>query len=256
MPQLIVNADDFGLTRGVNLGIVQTHRAGIVTATTIMAGGPAFAHAIELARDTPSLDVGVHLVLWPEDEALPQRLPSFVARALRSSALEIEASFSRQVERVWQAGVAPSHLDTHKHTHWLPNVMRAVAAVARRFGIAWVRRPLFARQARTAGLRTADHFLGIRLTGRMNEESLAGALSRLRPGLTELMCHPGICDEDLRRSPTRLKEHRQREMEALASPAVKALVKRHEIELTSYRALEEEGQGPGSEVHGPIQEKC
>jgi len=234
--RLIVNADDFGLTRGVNEGIVEAHRRGIVTAATLMAGAAAFAHAVELARATPSLDAGVHLVLWPDDEALPQRLPWFVARALRSSAREIEASFARQVERVIEAGITPSHLDTHKHTHLLPNVMRAMAAVARRFGIAWVRRPLLAGQVRSAGLLTPDHFLGFRLTGRMNAVSLAAALRGLRPGLTELMCHPGFCDDDLRRAPTRLKEQRQRDLEALTSDAVRDCLREEGIELTSFRA--------------------
>lgn len=238
MQSLIVNADDFGLTRGVNEGIVRAHHDGIVTSTTIMADAPAFEHAVELARAAPSLDVGVHLVLWPESTAMPQRLPSFVARALGSSVREIEDNFARQVERVIEAGIVPSHLDTHKHTHLLPNVMRAVTRVARRFGIAWVRRALFGWQATSAGLKTPDHFVGIRLTGHMEESSLLAALSKLRPGVTELMCHPGLCDDDLRRAPTRLREHRERELEALTSGNVRDFLQRRGIELTSCRQLE------------------
>jgi len=64
--RLIVNADDFGLTRGVSEGIVYAHRNGIVTSTTILADAAAFDHGVDLLRDTPSLDLGVHLVLWPD----------------------------------------------------------------------------------------------------------------------------------------------------------------------------------------------
>lgn len=250
MKRLIVNADDFGLTCGVNDGILRAHCDGIVTSTTLMADAPAFDHAVELARDTPSLGVGVHLVLWPGNEALPRRLLEFVTHALRMPAAEIEANFARQVERAFQAGITPSHLDTHKHTHLLPHVMGAMVRVAQRFGISWVRRPLFARQATSAGLRTPDHFVGIGLTGRLDEISLLGALRRLRPGVTELMCHPGLCDEDLRRAPTRLKEQRQREVEALTSGTVRTFIREQGIELTSYRALRGGIGGQGSGAGG------
>src|SRR5579859_712137 len=119
--RLIVNADDFGFTRGVCDGIVEAHRQGILTATTLMAGGAAFDYAVELARATPSLDVGVHLVLW-DDTDVPQRLPAFVMRAMTMSTAAIERLFAAQVERVINAGITPSHLDTHKHTHTLPHV--------------------------------------------------------------------------------------------------------------------------------------
>lgn len=232
---LIVNADDFGLTRGVNEGIVEAHRHGIVTATTLMARGPAFAHAVELARATPTLDVGVHLVLWP-DAAIPRKLPAFLRQAASLSAAEIEAIFTGQVEIVQAAGIRPSHLDTHKHTHLLPHVMRAVTGLARRFGITWVRRGILSRAA-SQGLKEADHFRGIRLTGRLDRRSLARFLRRLPAGLTELMCHPGRYDQDLEAAPTRLKRERQVELEALTDPGIRALSRANGLELVSFRDL-------------------
>lgn len=233
--RLIVNADDFGFTRGVNEGIVRGHGQGIVTATTLMAYGPAFEHAVELAQANPSLDVGVHLVLWPDGRSLPRRLPAFLARGLFASPVAVEAEFCRQVEKVLTAGLQPSHLDTHKHVHLLPQVMRAVARVAIRFKIRWVRRPLLRRQVSAYGLATPDHFVGYRLTGRMNRQSLLAQLARLKPGLSELMCHPGLHDEELERAPTRLKRERQVELEALTSPEVRELVERDAIELISFK---------------------
>ena len=233
---LIVNADDFGLTRGVNEGIVEAHRNGILTATTLMAEGPAFDHAVELARSSPSLDIGVHLVLWPEGK-LPQRLPSFVWRAVRMRQAEIESLFERQVERVFQAGITPTHLDTHKHTHVFPHVFGAVLQVAQRFKISWIRRPLSGRETVAAGVRFTDNFLGWLDTGRLNRQSLARLLDRLQPGTTELMCHPGLCDSELQAAPTRLKRERQIELEALTAPEIRALLHERGVELRSFREL-------------------
>lgn len=237
MKTLLVNADDFGFTRGVNEGIVRAHREGIVTATTLMADAEAFEHAVELARATPTLDVGVHLVLWPGDERLPQPWSAFAKRAWKMTDREIERDFCRQVEKVTAAGLDPSHLDTHKHVHLFPKVMRAVVRVAARFGIRWVRRPIHARQVTAHGLRTADHFMGVRLTGRLDRSRLLAGLRRLRPGVTELMCHPGLCDEELERAATRLKRQRQIEVEALAAPETRSELRRLGIHLVSFRAM-------------------
>ncbi len=235
--RLIVNADDFGLTRGVNAGIVDAHLRGIVTATTLMAHGAAFDHAVELSRAHPSLDVGVHLVLWDE-AALPQRLPWFVMRAMKMSTAEITRLFSEQIAHVKSVGIAPSHVDTHKHTHTLPHVTRAMLAAARAHGIAWVRRPLFRPGWRPPnGMRATDHFAGLDLTGKMTRTSLADRLTRLRPGLTELMCHPGFNDADLGASPTRLTASRSAEIDALTAPEIRELLASKGLSVVNYRNI-------------------
>jgi predicted glycoside hydrolase/deacetylase ChbG (UPF0249 family) len=140
MKRLIVNADDFGFTRDVNEGILEAHHNGIVTATTLMATGPAFDHAVSLAHRTPALDVGVHLVLvgappFPET-------PAHLAIAIARRRVQVEEQLDAQIRRVIAAGIRPTHLDTHKHTHILPPVLGAVARLARAYQIPWVRRPL------------------------------------------------------------------------------------------------------------------
>ncbi len=80
-----------------------------------------------------------------------------------------------------------------------------------------------------------DHLLGIRLTGRMNRQSLGRLLRGLRPGITELMCHPGRYDQDLEHAPTRLKRERQAELEVLTDPEIRELLRVHGIELSSFR---------------------
>jgi predicted glycoside hydrolase/deacetylase ChbG (UPF0249 family) len=246
---LIVNADDFGFTPDVNQGIIEAHRNGIVTAATLMAGGAAFDDAVALARATPTLDIGCHLVLvGGMSLAAPgRRLPASVAELVSALALRrisVYGELAAQVERILAAGLAPTHLDTHKHTHMLPSVALALAWISGEYRIPWVRRPLgfplagayLAARLRRGGCRMTDHFAGFRLTGRLEHVSLAGLIRRLPGGTTELMCHPGYLGVGLEAARTRLKASRQRELEALTSPAAKAAIRAAGVQLTNYRS--------------------
>jgi predicted glycoside hydrolase/deacetylase ChbG (UPF0249 family) len=261
--RLIVNADDFGFTRDVNAGIVEAHRYGILTATTLMANGDAFDDAVALAAENPSLDIGCHLALVQgrsvRDPAreLPASLPDLL-RALLRGEVPVYDEIAAQVRKILAAGIRPSHLDTHKHTHLLPPVLDAVARAAHEFGIPWVRRPfdfgidgkvapakqlvalgMRAMRPRFApalrGLRTTDHFAGFQITGSLDEDSLARTLERLPAGLTEFMCHPGRSGPELRGAATRLKESRQVELAALLSPRTRRVIEQRGIELLNYR---------------------
>lgn len=241
--QLIVNADDFGFTQDVNAGIIEAHERGIVTAATLMPTGAAFADAVERTRAYPALDVGCHLVLVGAP-GLPANVAALAA-AVAAKRLPILDILRAQVETIMRAGLRPTHADTHKHTHLLPPVFEAVARVAEEFGIPWVRRPLPApwfgrvleRIPARYGLRMTDHFAGFRLTGRFGAAELVRMIERLPPGLTEFMCHPGRCTEELRRAPTRLKESRQREVAALTAPEVRQALGASGVRLVSFREL-------------------
>ncbi len=243
MKYLIVNADDFGFTRDVNDGIIEAHRRGILTSATLMANAGDFHHAHLLAKDFPSLDVGVHLVLVGERAlSRPSKcLPETPLGLLWDRSLEIERELDLQMRRVLEAGIKPTHLDTHKHAHLLPKVARAVAAIAKTYGIAWVRRPLprlgfFAtRILRNSGCRMTDHFTGFRQTGRLDTPELVELIRNLPEGLTELMVHPGYCRESLEAARTRLKQSRQTELEALTSPAVRKAIADSGVILTSHK---------------------
>lgn len=258
MKFLIPNADDFGYTRDVNEGIIHAHRAGILTATTLMATGAAFDHAVTLARENPSLDVGVHLVLVGSDG-----FPPTVAQLIREIArgrIQIYDQLAAQVRKVQNAGIRPTHLDTHKHTHLLPPVLGAVARIASEFGIPWVRRPFdlplhaggvpwsrravskslgfaragFHRVLSRHGCRTTDHFAGFQLTGHYDAAELAQLIRDLPDGVTEFMCHPGFCTAELLASRTRLKESRRRELDALVSREARAALEESGVKLASY----------------------
>jgi hopanoid biosynthesis associated protein HpnK len=158
MKRLIVNADDFGLTAGVNRGILRAFLEGILTSTTIMANGEAFEDAVAVARANPRLGVGCHLVLvggnalTARDEAPTLvdrngRLPATLGKLLARLACgvvkpeHIERELRAQIERVRARGIEPTHLDSHMHTHIWPLVMQSLARVAKEFGITRVRKP-------------------------------------------------------------------------------------------------------------------
>ena len=236
MKYLITNADDFGFTRDVNEGIVHAHRHGILTATTLMATGAAFDHAVALARENPQLDLGVHLVLVGSPG-----FPPTVVRLLASlRRMRIYDELARQIGKVVDAGIRPTHLDTHKHTHLLPPVLEAVARLSGEFKIPWVRRPLaglFQGALARHGCRTTDHFAGFALTGRYDAPRLARLVRQLPDGVTEFMCHPGFCTGELERANTRLKASRRQELDALTSPEVRAALEESNVVLTRYSAL-------------------
>jgi len=259
--RLVVNADDFGFTRDVNQGIVEAHCRGILTATTLMATGEAFEHAVQLARENPSLDVGCHLVLVGAPP-LPRTVLE-LTRALAAGRIKVFDELSAQVRRILDAGLRPTHLDTHKHTHLLPPVLDAVARISEEYKIPWVRRPFdfpltpagvswtkratsrafgvvrrrFARVLARHGCRSTDHFAGFQITGRYSAAELARLIRSLPEGSTEFMCHPGFCTDELRAARTRLKESREQELRALTSPEVRAALEESGVELVNYRGL-------------------
>jgi hopanoid biosynthesis associated protein HpnK len=280
--QLILNADDFGLTRGVNEGILRAHRDGILTSTTLMANGDAFGHAVELAKATPSLGVGCHLVLVggssvaPPEQIpslvdssgrLPSSLAALVARVISGAIrrADIERELRAQIGKIQRAGLKPTHLDTHKHTHVHPRVLDALGRVAQEFGIHRIRKPIerlrdswsssgnpkqlvaasaaraatlqFRKLMRKYNLRAPDNFLGLASTGGLDETALRRLIDTLSPGQTEIMLHPGICDADLARTGSRLQQQRESEMQALLDPAVKRAVAEYGIQLITFASL-------------------
>lgn len=257
MKRLIINADDFGFTCDVNAGIVHAHREGVLTSTTLMATGDAFEDAVRLARETPSLDIGCHLVLI-QGHALTtgQRFPDTPGEVVKGSfkvrgRLNVYEELRAQIRKIIDAGIRPTHLDSHKHSHIFPPIFRVVVQLAQEFGIPYVRLPLdvttpysalpcavlgpvYRRMARRREVRMTDHFLGFRLTGSFDETSFQAALATLQEGTTEFMCHPGYLGEELSAATTRLKESRVRELEALTSPRIREFMDATGVRLATF----------------------
>ena len=160
MRRLIINADDFGLTPGVNRAILEGHTKGVITSATLMANGAAFDDAATLARTNPGLRVGCHTVLVDGPPVAPadkvrslldhngdaefhRSLATFARIAIRGgfAPADVEAEASAQFQKLRAAGIAPTHFDTHKHAHMFPSILRPLLRAAQAAGVPAVRNP-------------------------------------------------------------------------------------------------------------------
>jgi predicted glycoside hydrolase/deacetylase ChbG (UPF0249 family) len=248
---LIVNADDFGRSVGVDGGIVRAHKEGIVTSTTFMTNAPSTDHAASLARATPSLDLGVHLVLtYAKPVSDAAKIPSLVrddgsfwrptellARPIdRTQALiEYRAQYARARELV---GREPTHIDTHHWVHDHPALSWAVCELARETGAAArAHTPAQRDEYRAKGVRTTDHFTReFQHPGHIEVADLLALLSRVEEGVTELMCHPGEPDPQLVATSAYARE-RPVELAALTDARVRDALERERISLTTFAEL-------------------
>jgi predicted glycoside hydrolase/deacetylase ChbG (UPF0249 family) len=196
--RLILNADDFGLTRGINRAIAELHSAGALTSATLMANGPAFDDAVRIARAQPSLGIGCHVVLidglplsppetiptllGPDGKSFRRSLTDFFAAVLigKVSEAEIFREAQAQITRIQQQGIALTHLDTHKHTHILPRVARPLLAVAERAGIPAIRNPFEPRWSSAIGENPFLRRVLLRSFGYL--QPLFAALPQIRSG--------------------------------------------------------------------------
>jgi predicted glycoside hydrolase/deacetylase ChbG (UPF0249 family) len=270
--RLIINADDFGLSEGVNRGIVEAHEAGSVTSASLLVNLPAFGDAVDRAARNPQLGIGLHFNLTAGTPVCaPDAVPSLcdsrgefhslrrlVARALsgRIAAADVARECGAQILRLRQAGIAVTHLDSHRHVHLLPGLWGPVVETARQAGIGCVRVPLERLGGRTPlgalaeqtllrsayrlgggnGTRPVDHFYGSALFKRPDFlRGLLELIDQMEPGVTELMVHPGYDDGHIGRwdSYTRGRES---ELRALTDPALRRRLRRARIELTHFGA--------------------
>jgi predicted glycoside hydrolase/deacetylase ChbG (UPF0249 family) len=207
--KLIVTADDVGLHPGMNEGAIRAHREGIVTACSVVANGAAFDDAVARLRDSPSLEVGVHLTLVEERPLTAIRFPDkytsfvprYLARAIPLTAIELE--LRAQIERVAGTGLRVTHLNGHQHLHLLPRIFAVVARLAREYSIPYVRivddRGSRSRRLPMAILSalgrcarasfTNDHTIGVADAGHLTD--IVPLLDHVA-GVTELVTHPGV----------------------------------------------------------------
>jgi predicted glycoside hydrolase/deacetylase ChbG (UPF0249 family) len=294
--RLILNADDFGLTAGVNRAIIELHQAGFLTSTTLMAKATATEEAIEIARSTPTLAVGCHIVLVDGEPVLsPLEDVPYLADPIdgrfRPSLLrfltllysdldrrrpsggrvfrEIESEAAAQIALLQSRGLRLTHIDTHKHTHMFPAVLRPVLRAAKAAGIRTIRNPFepawslratpgaplirrtevrmlrllepaFRRIVAEEGFTTTDGAIGVLATGTLDAATVNSLLGNLPPGTWELVSHPGYNDADLARAHTRLLASRETERKAL-----REIERFSDLERISFAGLQ-----PGSQPSG------
>ena len=268
--RLIINADDFGISRGVNTGIIEAAAAGVVTSASVIVNLPDFADALDRALSVPRLSLGIHLnftigrpltaarSLTRRDSGEFYTLPVLAARASLGllDASDIAGECLAQIDRMIDAGFPPTHLDSHRHVHAHPAISSAVARSAASRGILHVRVPreslrtnardwratlkkasllICARlSARTGADDHALHFVGVSLQG---GKSFAARLFALIPqlpaGTTELMTHPGYADASLAEHDSYTLE-RVTELRVLCSREFRELLVRYGVTLTSF----------------------
>jgi len=247
-----------------------------------MACGDKFDEAATLVSQAPKLSVGCHVVLVDGTPLLPasevsslvgthsswrfrQSLMSFacLAAAGRLDRAQIETEVTAQIKKLQAAGIQVSHVDSHKHTHMFPAVLKGVLRAAKSCGIRAMRNPFeplvfatlrhwkrqfqlkllesfrarFRALLAEAGVATPDGCVGIAATGGLNLHTFETLLGTLPEGTWELVSHPGYNDRDLDKIPTRLRDSRDKELAILTSPAVREWIERQGIELISYREL-------------------
>jgi chitin disaccharide deacetylase len=278
---VIINADDFGWTEGINEGIIEAHRHGVLTSATLLANAQATDHAVTLAKDFPNLSVGVHLSYHLGEPLLPYSqldslynsdghprfsLPNLWLHATmrKKVRVQLDKHFRSQIEAVSLKGVDISHLDTHKHLHYWPAVFDLVAKIAADFkipalrlvrgdptrlgpgdvkarlavaGLFWTSY-LNRNTAAKYQLHCPDRFVGIVQTGYWTKQMFMDIVKSLKPGVTEIMTHPGNC-RGLENEPTRLVESRQTELNILTYPLVKEYFHQCQmnVKLINYRDL-------------------
>jgi hopanoid biosynthesis associated protein HpnK len=280
--RLIINADDFGLTSGVNRGILESHQSGMVTSSTLMACGAQFQEAVALALQVPRLSVGCHVVLVDGAPVLsveqlsslaiagspPRFRESLIGFAGRAAAgrldrEQIEQEVTAQIQKLQAAGIDVSHLDSHKHTHMFPVVLRGMLRAAKNCGVRAIRNPFeplvfakvggwkrqfqlkmlqryratFRNELANAAMVTPDGCIGIAVTGGLTLAAFQGLIENLPEGTWELVSHPGYIDVGLDEINTRLRASREKELAILTSAAAKESLRRAQIELISYREL-------------------
>jgi len=230
MRTVIVNADDFGLSEGVNEGITRAHEHGIVSSTTLMVHPPFAGAAARYARSSPSLAVGLHVDLgewafvdgaW---ESIYRRVDLTDERAVTD---EVAAQVTRFTELV---GRPPTHLDSHQHVHRDDPVRTVVVAVAERLGV-----PL---RHHTPGIHYEGGFYGQTETGEpfpdlVSASHLRALLRGLPDGITELACHPAAAAD----AATAYIDERLLELDALCDPSVRATLRDHDIRLANFADL-------------------
>ncbi|WP_137664632.1 carbohydrate deacetylase [Enterococcus hulanensis] len=214
MGKAIFNSDDFGYSYGVNYGIADAYQRGILTSTTLMANMPGFDHAVKLKRELPDLGVGVHLTLTCGKPLLKNvdslmagdsfKHLSFYTQPFEVDSDQLYQEWNAQIQKVYRAGIIPTHLDSHHHTHTFGMNQEVVIALAKKYDL-----PVRGNFEKKNEVRHVDYFepyfddvgetiLEKRQIDCSIEEYLEDLLSVLREKKSiEIMCHTAYLDQEL-----------------------------------------------------------
>ena len=257
--QIIINADDFGLTSKVNEAVLKSYLNGTLTSATIMANGLAIDEAIEIGRKNPNLGIGIHLNLTVLKPILPpEEVPTLVdknghfTKALYKLPFkkpgEVKKEWKAQIEHVLMLGLKPTHFDSHHHIHLYPPFTKVFLELAEEYGIKAIRlispesftimgvtgiRKIFGKKSWSLGVErcTPKTVLGIE---NYSISRLSQLLSSLDTGVHELYLHPGLIEDTQLEGISSLKDQRQKDYDFLMDSKLKESLRKQEIELVNY----------------------
>ncbi|MBA2489938.1 MAG: ChbG/HpnK family deacetylase [Chloroflexi bacterium] len=230
-PRLIVNADDFGQSDGINQGVAEARRQGIVTSASLMVRWPSAIAAADQALAHPDLSVGLHIDLGEWEFRAQRWQPIYTVLPSLDDAGAVEREVDAQVSRFRDLmGRPPTHLDSHQHVHRSEPVASIVSRVASALGV-----PLRGTGSR---IRYSGAFYGQGSKGEpdpraISVESLLAILRSLEPGVTELGSHPGVGSA----IPGPYSSERNHEVAALCDPRVISTILEYGVELCSFSDL-------------------
>jgi chitin disaccharide deacetylase len=225
---LIVNADDFGLSAGVNAGVARTHEEGILTSASLMVRQPGAEQAAAYARATPALGVGLHVDLGEWERRDGAWTAVYEVVPVDGDPQAVEAEIRGQIDRFRTlTGREPTHLDSHQHVHNWESVTEVFRRLATQLGI-----PL---RHHLGGVAYCGDLYGHDEHGRSIPEAITPAalmqiIANLAPGVTELACHPGIGAD----TGSPYGREREQEVEVLCDPGVADALRREGITLRSF----------------------
>ncbi|MEO5903727.1 MAG: ChbG/HpnK family deacetylase [Gemmatimonadaceae bacterium] len=229
--RVILNADDFGLTPGINAGIIEAHTSGIVSSTSLMVRAPAAEAAASAAAQCPTLSVGLHLDLG-EWEFVGGEWVARYERAPLTDGLRVAAEVNAQLERFRRlTGRNPTHVDSHQHAHQNEPLRSIVLDLARQIGVP-VRH--FSPNVVYVGDFYGQNETGDAFPERLTPRFLCGLIESVGDGITELCCHPAqVVDFDSTYAAERLSE-----LACLRDPSVRAAMDSAGIALVSFADVE------------------
>ena len=218
---LIVNGDDFGASPGISRGILEAHRRGILTSTSLMVNSPGAEDAVTLSRAAPELSVGLHVDLPGEPRKGPAGPPRVIQAELREQLARFEALMGRP----------PTHLDSHHNVHRDPRLLPHFLEIAQEHGL-----PLREHSRVRYFSKFYGQWGGQTHLEQLSVESLERMLrTEIGEGITELSCHPGYPDPDY---PTGYSVEREAELRTLCDPRIRETLAQESIRLVGYRDLD------------------
>lgn len=244
--RLIVNADDFGISKAVTLGILEAHKEGVITSTTMMCNMPQAEYSAELSKNYPELGVGIHFVLTA-GFPLAEGVPSLVDETGRfhkmdkikeiATSEDIRKELRCQMDKFLSFGIKPTHIDSHHHIHGICKVLEIVREFALEYDIP-VRRLGEVCENYLKGIATTDGFTGgFYGDTEVNPEGFINTIEKNKNfGSLEIMCHPGYLDEEILEMSS-YSIPRTEELSTLTSDTVKNYMKENEIQLVNFKAI-------------------